>query len=263
LDRRSTAQPGKAGQAEPAPPSRANERKDERKDEPKDAPRDAPRDAPKDAQKAGQKDAPKDAPRDAHKDAQKAGPRDGHKVAQKAVLHRAVVLVGMMGSGKTAIGKALAQRLDVPFLDSDAAIETAAQASIAEIFARDGEAFFRDREAEVIARLLSGPPAIVSTGGGAFMAERNRRVISALGLSLWLDVDLDTLWDRVRHKDTRPLLRTPHPRQTLEQIYAVRVPIYRLADLSIRTDARAAIEETTTRVMAALTARADVLELTG
>jgi len=178
----------------------------------------------------------------------------------RAILHRSVVLVGMMGSGKTAIGRALAQRLDVPFLDSDAAIEEAAKASIAEIFARDGESFFRDREAEVIARLLSGPPAILSTGGGAFMAERNRRVISVQAVSLWLDVDLDTLWDRVRHKDSRPLLRTANPRQTLAGIFATRVPVYRLADLSVRTDARAAIEETTTRALAALSARPDVLE---
>lgn len=179
----------------------------------------------------------------------------------RAQLRRCIVLVGMMGSGKTAIGRALAARLEVPFLDSDAAIEAAAQASIAEIFTRDGEAFFRDREAEVIARLMSGPPAVISTGGGAFMAERNRAVISARGLSLWLDADLETLWDRVRHKDTRPLLRTANPRQTLAEIHDRRVPVYRLADLTIRTDARAAIEETTDRALAALATRPDVLEM--
>jgi shikimate kinase len=166
----------------------------------------------------------------------------------------------MMGSGKTAVGKALAARLHAPFLDSDAAIEEAAQASIAEIFARDGEAFFRDREAEVIARLLSGPPAIVSTGGGAYMAERNRRAIAEKGVALWLDADLDTLWERVRHKDTRPLLRTPDPKGTLASLYAARVPIYRLAELSVRTEPGFSIEETAGRALAILATRPGILE---
>jgi shikimate kinase len=175
-------------------------------------------------------------------------------------LKRTVVLVGMMGSGKTAIGKALAQRLGVPFLDSDAAIEEAAQATIAEIFARDGEAFFRDREAEVIARLLSGAPAVLSTGGGAFMAERNRVAISAKGVSLWLDVPLDVLWERVRHKETRPLLKTADPRGTLAEIFEKRVPVYQLADLQVEAKAGFSIDETTARVIEMLATRADVLE---
>jgi shikimate kinase len=166
----------------------------------------------------------------------------------------------MMGSGKTAVGKALSAKLHAPFLDSDAAIEEAAQASIAEIFARDGEAFFRDREAEVIARLLSGPPAIVSTGGGAYMAERNRRAIAKRGVALWLDADLDTLWERVRHKDTRPLLRTPDPKGTLASLYAARVPIYRLAELSVRTEPGFSIEETAGRALAILATRPGILE---
>lgn len=175
-------------------------------------------------------------------------------------LKRTVVLVGMMGSGKTAIGKALALRLGVPFLDSDAAIEEAAQATIAEIFARDGEPFFRDREAEVISRLLSGPPAVLSTGGGAFMAERNRTAITAKGVSLWLDVPLDVLWERVRHKETRPLLKTADPRGTLAEIYEKRVPVYRLADLRVEAKAGFSIEETTGRAVDVLATRTDVLE---
>lgn len=175
-------------------------------------------------------------------------------------LKRTVVLVGMMGSGKTAIGKALALRLGVPFLDSDAAIEEAAQATIAEIFARDGEPFFRDREAEVISRLLSGPPAVLSTGGGAFMAERNRAAITAKGVSLWLDVPLDVLWERVRHKETRPLLKTADPRGTLADIYEKRVPVYRLADLRVEAKAGFSIEETTGRAVDVLATRTDVLE---
>jgi shikimate kinase len=175
-------------------------------------------------------------------------------------LLRNVVLVGMMGAGKTAIGRALAARLEVPFLDSDAAIEEAAQASIAEIFARDGEAFFRDREAEVIRRLLSGPPAVLSTGGGAFLSERNRAAIAERGVSVWLDADLDTLWERVRHKDTRPLLRTADPRATLAALHEQRVPFYRLAALQVQVRPGHSIEETTSRVIAALAARPDVLE---
>jgi shikimate kinase len=176
------------------------------------------------------------------------------------VLHRTVVLVGMMGSGKTAIGRALALRLDVPFLDSDAAIEEAAHATIPEIFARDGEAFFRDREAEVINRLLAGPPCILSTGGGAFIAERNRRSISEKGVSVWLDVAIDLLWARVKTKDTRPLLRTANPRQTLADLYEQRTPIYRMADLRVVTEAGFSIEDTTGRVVQALLTRPDVLE---
>lgn len=165
-----------------------------------------------------------------------------------------------MGSGKTAVGRALAQRLEVPFLDSDAAIEEAAKASIAEIFARDGEAFFRDRESEVIARLLSGPPAVLSTGGGAYMQERNRRLISDRGVAVWLDADIDTLWERVRHKDTRPLLRTPDPRGTLAALFAQRVPVYRLADLAVRAEPGFSIDDTAQRVIAALRTRTDVIE---
>lgn len=176
------------------------------------------------------------------------------------VLRRSVVLVGMMGSGKTAIGRALATRLMVPFVDSDAAIEEAAQATIAEIFGRDGEAFFRDREAEVIARLLSGPACVLSTGGGAFMAERNRTAITAKAVSVWLDVGLDVLWDRVRHKETRPLLRTANPRQTLADLYDQRMPVYQLADLAVTASPSYSIDETTGHVIAQLLTRPDVLE---
>lgn len=165
-----------------------------------------------------------------------------------------------MGSGKTAVGKALALRLGVPFLDSDAEIERAAQATIPEIFARDGEAFFRDREAEVIGRLLNGPPAIISTGGGAFMAERNRLAIAAHGISLWLDAALDVLWDRVRHKDNRPLLRTANPRETLAAIYEARVPVYRLAAMRVPVEAGFSIDDTTARAIDVLRTTPDVLE---
>ena len=188
------------------------------------------------------------------------GTKDRDAPAPHPRLLRSVVLVGMMGSGKTAVGRALSAQLGVPFLDSDAAIEEAAKANIAEIFARDGEPFFRDRETEVIARLLSGPPSILSTGGGAFMAERNRRAIAEKGVALWLDADLDTLWERVRHKDTRPLLRSPDPRGTLAEIYDKRVPVYRLAELAVKTEPRFSIEDTAGRALRVLATRPDILE---
>lgn len=174
-------------------------------------------------------------------------------------LRRTVVLVGMMGAGKTAIGTQIARILDAPFVDSDDEIVRAANRSIAEIFARDGEAFFRDREAEVIVRLLSGPPGVLSTGGGAFMAERNRTAISARGVSVWLEADLDTLWDRVRHKDSRPLLRTANPRATLAGLFAARSPVYALADLRVRVDPRGSIDDTAAKVIDMLATRPDVL----
>lgn len=176
------------------------------------------------------------------------------------VLHRTVVLVGMMGSGKTAIGRALATRLDVPYVDSDAEIETAANATIAEIFARSGEPFFRDREAEVIGRLLKAAPCILSTGGGAYLAERNRAAISKHGVAVWLDAGLDVLWERVRNKDTRPLLRTPDPRKTLGEIFEQRGPIYAKADLRAEAKPAFSIEEMTDEVLAVLRTRPDVLE---
>lgn len=175
-------------------------------------------------------------------------------------LKKTVVLVGMMGSGKTAVGKALAARLDVPFLDSDAAIEQAASVSIAEIFERDGEPFFRKREAEVIDRLLAGAPCILSTGGGAFLTKTVRAAIAERGAAVWLDASLDILWDRVRHKDTRPLLRTDNPRQTLSDIYDARVPIYRLAGLHAHVAVGASIEMTTESVLQTLSQAPEILE---
>ncbi len=176
-------------------------------------------------------------------------------------LKKTVVLVGMMGSGKTAVGMAVARRLGVPFLDSDAEIVKAAQMEIAEIFSRDGESFFRARETEVIARLLAQPrKGVLSTGGGAFMAEANRALISRMGVSVWLKADLGLLWARVRHKDTRPLLRTPNPKATLAEMVAARDPVYALADLTVSARPDYSIDDMAARVIEVLATRPDVLE---
>lgn len=177
-------------------------------------------------------------------------------------LKKTIVMVGMMGAGKTAVGRALATRLAVPFLDSDHEIESAANMSIPEIFARDGEPFFRLKERQVIARLLEKERGVLSTGGGAFLAEENRKIISRNGVSVWLQADLDVLWNRVRHRDTRPLLRTPDPKATLRSLYDARVPHYAKADLTVKSDGQASIEEMVDRVLEALKDRPDVLEWT-
>jgi shikimate kinase len=169
-------------------------------------------------------------------------------------------MVGMMGAGKTAIGTALAKRLHVPFLDSDAEIAKAANMTIAEIFERDGEAFFRDRETEVISRLLDGRPAILSTGGGAYLRAENRRMISERGAALWLRADLELLWQRVKHKTTRPLLQTENPRATLAEIQAARDPIYALADIVVDAEHHFTIDEMTDRVIETLALHPDILE---
>ncbi len=177
-----------------------------------------------------------------------------------ATLKKTVVLVGMMGAGKTAVGKALAARLDVPFLDSDEAIVKAANRSIAGIFARDGEAFFRAREAEVIARLMEAQTGILSTGGGAFLADQNRAVIADKGVAVWLRADLDLLWARVRHKTTRPLLQTDNPRETLRELCEAREPLYAKAALSVKCDPNYSIEEMAAAVLDVLKTRPDVME---
>jgi shikimate kinase len=179
----------------------------------------------------------------------------------RARLKKTVVLVGMMGAGKTAVGKALASLLAVPFRDSDVAIEEAANMQIAEIFARDGEGFFRRKESQVIDRLLDSTPAVLSTGGGAFMSAENRKLISDKGIAVWLDADLKILWSRVRHKDTRPLLRTPDPLATLTSLYDKRVPIYALADVRVQAQPHISVEDMARKVRDALLKRPDVLEL--
>lgn len=175
-------------------------------------------------------------------------------------LKKTVVLVGMMGAGKTAVGTALARDLAVPFRDSDDEIVRAAHRSIAEIFERDGEAFFRARETEVLGRLLHAEPCVLSTGGGAFLAAANRDLIRDAGVSVWLRVDIDLLWQRVRHKTTRPLLRTANPQETLKALYAARLPAYAQADITVDSAPDLSVDAMAGRVAEALATRPDVME---
>ena len=148
---------------------------------------------------------------------------------------RSIVLVGLMGVGKTTVGRRLASLLHLPFLDADHEIEEAAGCSVTEIFARFGEPAFRDGERRVIARLLEGPRHVLATGGGAFMDPRTREAIKARGISIWLKADLDLLMDRVARKGTRPLLQNRDPRGTMERLVAERYPIYAEADLMVES----------------------------
>jgi shikimate kinase len=167
-------------------------------------------------------------------------------------LTRHIVLIGMMGAGKTAIGTELARRLRVPFTDSDAEIESAAAMSISEIFARDGEVFFRDRESQVLTRLLTGRPSVVSTGGGAWLRAENRAEIAAHGVSVWLNCPPDVLWNRVRQRSTRPLLKTADPKGTLLRLLAERSPLYAQAEVEFLSAAGDTVEGSTERLIAQL-----------
>ena len=149
---------------------------------------------------------------------------------------RSIVLVGMMGVGKSSIGRRLAARLAVPFVDADTEIEKAAGMSIADIFSRHGEADFRSGEARVIARLLEGGPQVLATGGGAVMNADTRAAIKAKGVSIWLSAELDVLLRRInKRKNERPMLQTADPAATLRELLVVREPIYAQADLTVRS----------------------------
>ncbi len=151
-----------------------------------------------------------------------------------ALRGRPVVLVGMMGSGKSTIGRRLGARLHMPFLDADHEIEIAhAGLTVSEIFAQHGEPYFRDGEARVIARLLEGGPCVVATGGGAFMREETRNRIHDKAVSIWLRADGDVILKRVKRRADRPLLQTADPAATIERLIAERSPFYQLADLAV------------------------------
>jgi shikimate kinase len=146
---------------------------------------------------------------------------------------RSIVLIGMMGAGKSTIGRRLAARLRLPFLDADIEIEAAAGMSIPDIFETQGEPYFRDGEARVIARLLDGGPAVLATGGGAFMREETRNRIRSKAVSIWLKADLDIIMRRVKRRADRPLLQTADPAAAVARLIREREPVYQHADITI------------------------------
>jgi shikimate kinase len=150
-----------------------------------------------------------------------------------ALGRRSIVLVGMMGAGKSSIGRRVAARLAIPFVDADAEIELAADMTIAEIFAVHGEPYFRAGEARVIARLLERGPQVLATGGGAFMNAQTRESLKDKAVSVWLKADLDVLTKRLRRRNDRPLLKTEDPVATLTNLLQVRDPIYATADVTV------------------------------
>ncbi|HYI64265.1 MAG TPA: shikimate kinase [Allosphingosinicella sp.] len=167
---------------------------------------------------------------------------------------KSIALIGLMGAGKSTIGRRLAKRLALPFADADADIEAAAGLSVAEIFERFGEAHFRDGERRVIARLVEGPVQVIATGGGAFMDDKTRALLLARCTVVWLDGDIATLAERAGRRGRRPLLDGEDPAALLRRLAMLRNPIYAQAHLTIRSDA-ATHERTVDRIVQALAAR--------
>ena len=159
--------------------------------------------------------------------------QDSTTLLRAALGARSIVLVGMMGAGKSSVGKRLSQRLGLPFADADTEIELAAGMTIPEIFEKRGETEFRLGEQRVIARLLGDGPLVLATGGGAFMNEQTRAAVAARGISIWLKADLDVLLKRVKRRADRPLLKNGDPAATLERLMAERVPVSAQADLTV------------------------------
>lgn len=160
---------------------------------------------------------------------------DISRKAREAIGARNLVFVGLMGAGKSVIGRMTANALDLPFADSDTEIERVSRLTIAELFEIYGETEFRALETRVIGRLLKTGPRILSTGGGAFVNDESRALIKQKGLSLWLRADLDVLWERVNKRSHRPLLKTADPKGTLERLMKDRYPIYAEADITVES----------------------------
>jgi shikimate kinase len=169
-------------------------------------------------------------------------------------LGRTIALIGMMGAGKSSVGRRLAARLNVPFRDADAEIEAAAGCTISEIFARYGETAFRDGERKVIARLLQEPPHILATGGGAFIDPETRASMKKCAVTIWITAPVDILLARVQRKDDRPLLKSGNTREILERLLKERTPIYAEADLTVDSE-NGPHADTVERIVAALKQR--------
>lgn len=155
--------------------------------------------------------------------------------ALAALGNQNLVFVGLMGAGKSVIGRMVSQMLSIPFTDSDHEIERVSRMEVTELFSAYGEPEFRALEARVIKRLLKSGPRVVSTGGGAFMNEATRNLIGTFGISVWLKADLDVLWARVCKRDSRPLLKTANPQETLAGLLDVRYPVYGTAAITIHS----------------------------
>jgi shikimate kinase len=167
---------------------------------------------------------------------------------------RSIVLVGMMGAGKSSIGRRLAAELGLPFIDADTEIETAAGMTIPEIFEAHGEPYFRSGEARVIARLLEGGPQVLASGGGAFVNPKTRALIRERGVSVWLKAEVDVLLRRIRRRSDRPLLKTGDPEQALRRLVNERYPVYAEADVTVHSQ-DVAHEAIVADILAALAAR--------
>nr|WP_320140935.1 shikimate kinase [uncultured Cohaesibacter sp.] len=166
-------------------------------------------------------------------DTKTAGNKEREARVVAALDGRPIVLVGLMGAGKTTIGRRLAKRLSIPFRDADHEIEAAANMTVAEIFAQHGEAHFRDGEKRVIARLLDEGDQVIATGGGAWMNEETRALVAERGISVWLKAEFDVLMERVRRRSHRPLLKDPDPEGVMHRLMDERYPVYEMADVVV------------------------------
>jgi len=178
-------------------------------------------------------------------------PASRPKVFPAPAVDRPIVLVGMMGAGKTTIGRRLAGALALPFYDADAEIEAAAGMSVAELFEKHGEASFRQGEAKVIARMLAGGPIVLATGGGALTSPETRALVRDKAISIWLRADIDTLVKRATRRPTRPLLKKGDPKETISRLLAERTPYYEAATLTVDSQP-GAHGRTVTAILAAL-----------
>ena len=185
-----------------------------------------------------------------------APPMPAPDTVRRLLGKRAIVLVGMMGAGKSSLGKRLAAWLDLPFVDADAEIEAAANATINDIFERYGEAYFRDGERRVIQRLLNGEPKVIATGGGAYMNTDTRAAIDAGGVAIWLKADLDVLMSRVKRRSNRPLLKSGDPVATMRRLMDERYPVYATAPIHIASR-EVAHETVLAEIVAALVGHID------
>ena len=192
---------------------------------------------------------------------QAIAPEQDIEKARHVLGRRNLVFVGLMGAGKSAIGRLVAQMLGIPFVDSDHEIERVSRMTIPELFEAYGEPEFRALEARVIKRLLKTGPRVLSTGGGAFMNDTTRAMVLANGLSVWLKADLEVLWTRVSKRDSRPLLKTANPKQTLSDLLDQRYPVYAKADVTVqsRDDDKDIIAAETVMALARLDSRQETV----